>query len=473
MALLTASYGILVGPLLRAMFGGSGLAWPEALSGFLPRPPSVEQLRVVLPPLLVLCAVGKGVSSYLYSVSLAQFVQSSVRFWREGVHSRIMGNCPGRVSFEGASYTNHAILAEVSSIGDVLREGLLAGVRDVLQVFFLVGVCFVIDWGMAMVVFLVYPIAIVPIAIIGRRMKSTTSEEHEGKARLGALADDHLRRLMLYQMTHTVNHARLEYSRAGQQHETAVVEARRARALSSPVTETLGAVALALGILFTMHRLESSALAPEHVMSFIACLLLLYQPVKNLTRLHGVWLPGQVAHRRIEEFLALGQPLPCGGSNEPPHSIECIQVNGLSFGYENRHVLRDVTISLTPGRLYCVAGPNGSGKSTLLMILSGLMEGWAGTIDVNGQPLKGVNFEEWRRRIAWIGQDGHLASGTIRTNVLLGRSVNEESLVRAAAQSGLQALFSLGRLSWNTPIGDGGVGLSGGSVRKSPYVVHF
>ena len=95
----------------------------------------------------------------------------------------------------------------------------------------------------------------------------------------------------------------MKFEEANEARRVSELKAGRILALSSPLTEILGAVALAAGVFYTIHRVDTQELAPELVMSFIAAVLMLYQPIKNLSRVQGVIEPGRAAIRRLTEVL--------------------------------------------------------------------------------------------------------------------------------------------------------------------------
>ena len=151
------------------------------------------------------------------------------------------------------------------------------------------------------------------------------------------------------------------------------VRTERVKAVASPLMEVFGAAALAAGVFYTISRVNDESLAPELVMSFLAALLMLYQPVKQLARLQGVLEPARSAFERLQLFFSDVEQLPHGGDRIPPRSPELIECHSLCRSRGGRPVLDEVFASFKRGELTAICGPNGAGKTTLAWLISGLL----------------------------------------------------------------------------------------------------
>ncbi|MEE2757869.1 MAG: ABC transporter ATP-binding protein [Myxococcota bacterium] len=463
---MTASYGALAGPLLKALFGGTPLAWPAILLPYLPPPPSVETLRSAIPLTLILCAFCKGVAQNRYRVWQAILVAGVNSRLRTLLHQKTVRLSPAALSEYGTPDIISRATHDVEAVGRLVGQGTIAIVRDGLQIVFLCLVCLIIDWQMALIIFLVYPLAFWPIIKIGKRLRKAALSHHDKHSILMGVIDDHFRRSQIIQLAEDKHSISQSFEAANLKHRDAHVKESRVAAWSSPITEILGAVALAVGVVFTIHRVETSSVAPEHVMSFLAAVLLLYQPVKNLGRIQAILEPGRAALIRINAVLSDERCIPTGGHLRSPEDIQLIRCSRVSFSHGSKVVFQDLNCVFRRGDINFLVGPNGAGKSTLAWMVAGLLTTSDGEIWVDEHRLSDLNADQWRRGVGWVAQDTRISGGTIRHNLRFGHGpCDEKHLLSACQQAGLERMLAT-RSGLETDVGHEGQSLSGGERRR-------
>lgn len=467
LAAASAAYGALVGPLLRALFGGERLVWPAALAAHLPPPPDVETLRVALPVLLVAAAAVKGLAGWRHATSATLLGQAIVRDLRGRLHDRLLALPPDQVAALGAADLQSRITQDVRSVEAMAVEGLAARVRDGAQVVALLGLCVVIEWRMALLVLATYPIFLVPAARLGRALRRAAGRIHADRGRLAVVLDDQMRRLPLLQMSGERVGASQAFAEAADTLATAEVRATTLRALSSPLNEVVGALVLAATLVHAGQRIEAGTLAAEHVLSFFVAVLLLYQPVKGLVRSQALIEPGRAALARAQALLDLPAHIPSGPGRAPPTAPPTLRLRGISADRGGQPVLHAVDADLPGGRLTALVGPNGAGKTTLAWLLARLVEPTAGTVDVDGVPLPALDADAWRQRVGWVTQAPLLGRGTLRAHLgPAGAQLDAEALATLATRAGLDTVLARLPTGWDTELGDGGAGLSGGEQQR-------
>ncbi len=466
LGLLTAGYGALAGPLLKALFGGAPLVWPAVLAPYLPPAPDVETLRSVIPATLVACAVCKGLAQNRYRVWQAILVASVNSRLRTLLHQKAFRLSPAALFDYGTPDLISRATHDVDAVGRLIGEGTIAIARDVLQIVFLCLVCLIIDWQMALVVFLIYPLAFWPIIKVGRRLRQAALSNHDKHSALTGVIDDHFRRSQIIQLSMDQSSINRDFETVNLRRQQAHVKENRVAAWSSPITEILGAMALAIGVVYTIQRVEMNSVAPEHIMSFLAAILLLYQPVKNLGRLQSILEPGRAALMRINRVLLDGRCVPTGGLIEPPENVDLIRCQLLSFAHGQVVVFKGLNCEFKRGYINVLVGPNGAGKSTLAWMLARLLTPSNGAIWVDGIRLSEMNAEQWRSGIGWVTQDTFVSGGSVRENLLFGIGVcGDDQLRRVCRRSGLDGLLST-RDGLETDVGHEGTRLSGGERRR-------
>lgn len=468
LAVCTAAYGALAGPVLRALFGGEGLSWPGWAAGWLPAPPELEALRRWLPGVVVAVAVAKGVAFHRHAVGVARLGQGLAVELRGRLHGRVLRLPPDAVAGAlGAGELISRGTHDVEAVVALVADGAATVVRDGLQAVALLAVCVALDPALAAVAFVVYPLAFWPVARFARRLRRAAGDAHAERGALTVELADQLARLPLIQLSAAGGFAGRRFGAAARALEAAVVRSVRIKAFASPFTEVLGAAALAGTLVYAAWRVESGATAPELVIGFFAALMMLYQPIKGLVRAQEVIQPGRAALDRVAAVLDWPGSLPAGGGEAPPVGAPAVVFEEVRVERGGRAVLRGVDLVLRPGEVTAVVGPNGAGKTTLAWVVAGLLAPSAGRVRVDGVELGALDLEAWRRQVGWVTQGLDVGRGTLRENVLFGEPAGAEArLAAVAAQCGLDGLVARLPAGWATALGDGGAGLSGGERQR-------
>lgn len=469
LALTTAGYGLLVGPLLRALFGGEHLTWPGELADVLPPPPSVSTLRIWLPGLLVAVALVKGLATHRHAVVTARLGQRVIRQLRTRVFRHLLQLTPDAATALGAGDLLTRLLDDTEAVEAVAVESRIILLRDGTQVVALLAVCLAVEWRLALVVFGVYPLVFLPVARVTRRLRRAAGAAQQARSALAAEALDGLARLLPTQLTATEATAAARFEAAARALEDQRLRTVATRALSGPINEAVGALALAATLAVAVRQIAAGTLAAEHVLSFFVSVLLLYQPVKGLVRAVGLWAPGRAA---LDRLVALADapvlPATTAGRSSPT-SPPTITARQLTLDRGGRAVFARLDFSVPAGTMAAVVGPNGAGKSSLMLALAGLVPISSGQLLVDGVGVADLTPSVWRARVGWVTQAAAVGRASMRENVTLGREVATEAWTRATGLAGLEAVAARLPAGWETPLGDGGSGLSGGELRRLAF----
>jgi len=467
LALCTAAYGALAGPALRAVFGGDGLTWPVWLAPHLPPPPGIDALRDTLPYLIVSVAVLKGIAFHRHTVGLVSLAEGVNAAVRERIHGQLVAARSDEVYALGGGELISRFMDDVETVGRLAADGVCGAVRDGVQVVALLLLCLVLDWRLAVLSFLVYPIAFWPIARLGRRLRRASGDVLRERGALVNTLHDQLGRLPAIQLTAGEAHAGVRFGEAARLLSWTRVRAAGVRAFASPFTEVMGAVGLALMLVYTGTRIDDGSLAAEHALSFFAALLMMYQPAKGLARLQGVIEPGRAALSRLGDLQSILIPaVPVDGHRAPPAGLPHLHFDEVSVVRGGRSVLEAVSLEVAPGEWLAIQGPNGVGKSTLAWILGRLLAPTSGGVRVDGVALEEFAISGWRTAIGWVTQRPLLSRGSVLENVCGETVLTDPDLEALARQTGLLSVIDRLPNGWETPLGDDGAGLSLGEKQR-------
>lgn len=463
----TGAYAWLMGPALRFLLtgGAEGLGpvarvWPSLAS--LDR----DRALWVLPIAAVVIGAVKGVAylGQFYTVGL--FGQHVVVDLRRLVFRRLLGLSPRQLSGQLSGDLLGRFSADVAAVELAATYTLASYFRDTLQILILVAVAFSLTWKLTLVLLVAVPLAAWPAA---RLTRSLLARLREGQTALGALSGQvhegvgALRTLQAF----NAKPAELErFDRKAFELQRSLERAGWTRGATPGVMEVLAALSIAAVLSLSAGY---SLAQPEALISFVAAIVLAYQPAKDLGRLSGFGLQAAAALERLNAVLSTvpAVPEPDGAKTLPPLS-KGLRLDDVRFDWaDGRKALDGATLEVPAGQTVALVGPSGGGKSTLVGLLLGFVRPTTGTVTVDGTDLSELDIERWRRRLAWVPQRAHLFAATLAENIALGTPGLDRAAIEAAARSAyLGDVIDSLPLGLDTPLGERGVGLSSGERQR-------
>ena len=377
LALSGGAYGLLVGPLLRLAFGGEAPAWPPPLRPHLPPPPSADDVRAWLPWLIALTALCKGAAQLTQRVSLAALSAGFGRLVRARLAWALLSAPLDAREKVGEAHLHALLTGHVERLERWVEDGVAPLWRDGAQVLTLALTSYLVSGELGLLVLGLYPLLFAPVALVGARLRRAARAELSSAAALSRWALAHVRATSWLRV-----HGLRAEARAVERAQHALLwRAQRRlaalRGLAPSFTELGGALVIAGSMGFFLRGVEEGRWRAEELMSLFVCLVLMYQPLKGLTRAQSLWAGAWAAWEELAPWLARGEERAgerAGEKAAPPLASLPLAVELLSWRVERGGQLVALLPSaeLRAGRVTRVTGPNGAGKSSLLYQLTGL-----------------------------------------------------------------------------------------------------
>jgi subfamily B ATP-binding cassette protein MsbA len=314
-----------------------------------------------------------------------------------------------------------------------------------------------------------------------RRLKRIATRGQEQIGSLLSLLHEALQGVRIVQ---AFGMERYEEEKFGAEQRRYLVTMRRSffvRAIFTPTIELMAAVGIAATIVVAARAVEHGELRPERVISFLATIVLLYQPLKNLGGTGQGVMPGLAGARRLYEVLDLPEePVEHTSAVELPRLRSEVRFETVSFRYPARAgasdgpgvnsaplVLRDVDLTLRRGEVVALVGPSGSGKTSLLQLVPRFADPTSGRVLVDGRDVREARVESLRAQISLVAQETFLFNDTVRANIAYGRPdvplARIEEAARAARADGFIRALPRG---YDSLVGERGATLSGGQRQR-------
>jgi subfamily B ATP-binding cassette protein MsbA len=361
------------------------------------------------------------------------------------------------------------VVNDVSLIQSSVTQVVTGLVLDACKVVCLLAVLFGRDWKLALVGIVLLPAAVLPIARFGRRLRRLATGSQLIMGSLIAVLTETFQGVRAIQSNNMTGHEIARFTEECRRSIDNLMRAVTVRSLSSSVMEIVGGVCVAAVIWYGGRSVINGESTPGTFISFMTALLLLYEPLKRLTRLHNEAQQGLSAARRIFEILDLP---PAVANPEDPVPLESlkgeIEFRNVTFSYEpGRPALRGVSLKIARGAMTALVGPSGGGKTTLANLLPRFYDPDEGEVLIDGVPVSRMDLAFLRSQIALVSQETTLFNASARHNIAYGRMDAEDSEIRAAADAALATAF-IEELpgGFSGSVGEMGMKLSGGQRQR-------
>ncbi|MFZ5870765.1 MAG: ABC transporter ATP-binding protein [Actinomycetota bacterium] len=376
------------------------------------------------------------------------------------------------MAFHDRARTGDMVTRVTSDVGRLKEVAVTAALPLVANVATLVGmtvVVAVLDWQLALVMLVVFPVFLASGARLSRRINSVSQEQRRAEGALASLATETLSSMRVVQSYSLEPVMQQSFSASNTKTLKDGVKAKRLAAGLERKTDVLVGVATAAVLYVGATRVVAGALTPGELVVFLTYLKAAFKPMRDLAKYTGRIAAAAASGDRLVDVLeerptVTQSPYARAARRFRGHVAFC----GVWLEYEPGHpVLRGVDLQVMPGEKVAVVGPSGAGKSSIAMLLSRLRDPDAGAVRIDGHDLRDLTIESVRRQVAVVLQESLLFATTIRENIAYGRpGAKDADVVRAARLAGAHDFIRQLPQGYDTVVGERGATLSGGQRQR-------
>lgn len=451
-ALFNAVQAYMVKPLLDEIFFKKNAAWLTAL-----------------PLALLVVFFVKGVFYFFYSYLLEWVGQSVIKDLRNAIYGHLHDLSMNFFYKNSTGELVSRIMNDVAMLQGTVSHALIYILRDLFSVVGLLAVIFYMDWRLALVSLIFIPMAAVPIVVFGKKFRRISSRYQQGVGEASNFLNETIRGIRIVKAFCAEEQEKQRFAVKMQQLFDTLMSETRFRSLSHPLIEFLGGIGMALIIWFGGNEVLKGHSTPGTFMAFLTALVMLYEPIKGVSKLNSTIQSGMAGAARIFAMLDIEPDI-----KEPKQPIllppfrSTIEFRKVSFAYNlGEMVLHDLSLQIAQGEVIAVVGPSGGGKSSLASLLPRFHEVSSGAVLIDGYDIRDLSLHSLRSQIAIVTQQTILFNDSVRSNIAYGNpDCSEEDIRQAAA-----AAFALEFIEdfpdgFDTLIGEAGVRLSGGQQQR-------
>lgn len=461
--------------IILSMFASMGVAASDGVIAKLVEPfidrivieGNLELARIV-PFMAVGLAAFKGVSRYIQEYFIGTAGQLAIQDIRNDLFGHSLNLSMRYHNDTSSGSLMSKILNDVNLMQSVLSNIIVSLLRETLTMVGLAGVAFYTDWRLALMAFVVIPAAAIPASAIGRKIKKFSRHGQGAMGDLTSALEQGFTGIKVVKAFASEEREQKKFSDQNLSYYRYIRKTFKYGALSSPVMELLTSIGIATVLWYGLNRVMAGDMTQGQLFSVLAAILLMYTPLKRLTRVNNTIQQALGAADRVFELL--DQKIEIVDSEGAIDMGRCqghVRFDAVDFSYDDQPVLSDFSLDVSPGEVVALVGASGAGKTTVVGLLNRFYDPVSGAILIDGHDIRTVTSTSLHQNMAMVDQETFLFNGTVLENLKYGApEATLDDVIVAAEQAFADEFIRQLPHGYDTPIGDRGVRLSGGQRQR-------
>ena len=429
---------------------------------------SIDMLNLAVIAVPVIFAL-KGLGSYGRSYLLNYIGQNIIRVLRIELYDKL-------ITLSHDFYVKNSSAKMMSRVTNDLGAMQLALVKvppsilmDGLTFIFMIGTVFYLNWKFALVAFVGFPIAAIPLAMFSRKIRRASKEGQVQMAEIYSSLQQMLNGFSVIKAFDTEDHEHKRFKNDNDKFYHIAQRVIRVDARSSPIMEFMGAAAGAAILFLGGRDVINGVWTTGAFVTFLGAVFQMYQPIKNFANVNSQLQAALASSERVFEVLDQ-QPNIKDSQNAAvlkPFG-KSIEYKDVTFGYiPEKDILKNFNVTINYGETVAFVGHSGSGKTTIANLLLRFYDPKEGKILFDGQDIKDVTLKSLRTQVGIVTQDVMLFDDTVKYNISYGSfGASMEEIVKAAKNANAHDFISKLPNGYDTMVGERGMKLSGGEKQR-------
>ena len=421
-----------------------------------------------IPIAVVAIYMLKGLCTYVQTILMNFIGQRVVADIRNRLYQVIQTQSMSFFTKNQTGILMSRITNDVNSMQGAVSEAVTSLLKDSFTLICLMFVIFYRDWQLALVAMVIFPVTIYPIATFGRKIRKLATRTQVTMGSLTTLLQETISGARIVKAFGREDYESSRFSRENENLLKLTLKSVTISAVSSPFMEFLGGVGIAAIIFYGGYQVIQGVSTPGTFFSFLAALILLYEPIKRLTNVNNTIQQGIAGAQRVFSIIDAVPEI----RNKPeaiplPAISKAIDIRNVTFRYEDTPVLKQINLTVRAGEAVAFVGMSGGGKTTLVNLIPRFYDVSDGQILIDGRDIRDVTIESLRAQIGIVTQQTILFNDTVRNNIIYGDvEKTEADVIRAAKAANAHHFIMNLPEGYDTVIGEQGTKLSGGERQR-------
>ena len=444
-----------------------------------------QSLIFIIPLLIIVAFTIKGLALYFAKAIMIR-VAEEIKKTLQSQMAKSLINADTQIidqKHSGKFISN--LTYDVNQITNMLSTAILNLFKDSLTLFGLLFVMFYQNWKLSLIAIIMIPIAGMASKTLGKRVGKVVTEAQEKSGFLNTHLIELFKNHKLIKIFQREDYESKRTDGHLDQLKEKNIKINTVFVRLSPIMETLTGIMIAILIFYSGKLALNNEIEIGNFFSFLAAMMLAYQPVRALSNLNMILKQGLSAANRILPIIDnQNNIVDQEGSQDINITNSEIKFNNINFKYnaDEKNILTNVNLNITGGKMTSLVGHSGAGKSTILNLIPRFYDVQSGDIMIDDQSIYKVKIKSLRDQISLVSQDTTLFDDTIKNNIRYAKdNVSDEEIVTAAKFSYAHEFIDKLPNKYETIIGENGIRLSGGEkqrlsiaramIKKSPIIL--
>ena len=429
-----------------------------------------QSLIIIIPVLIIIAFSTKGISLYVAKATMISVGEEIKKKLQVDMVKTLIKNDTQIIDKKHSGKFISNLTYDVDHITNLLSHAILTLFKDTLTLIGLLTVMFLQNWKLSLISIIMLPLASIASKVLGKRVRKVTTEAQEKSGHLTTYLVELFKNHKLIKIFQKEN---FENNRADQYLTQLKDKNKKIQTIFvrlSPVMETFTGFMIAILIFYSGKLMISGEVEINNFFSFLAAMMLAYQPVRALSTLTMILNQGLSAASRILPIIDQKNDIKDSPTSKKLKINEAeIEFKNLNFSYivEEKKVLNLVNLKCAGGKMTSLVGHSGSGKSTILNLIPRIYDAQEGDIIVDNQSIYNCTINSLRNEISMVSQETTLFDDTIKNNIKYAKEdASDNEILEVAKLSYCNEFIENLPNKFDTLIGENGVRLSGGQKQR-------
>ncbi|AVK82028.1 ABC transporter ATP-binding protein [Campylobacter fetus] len=440
-----------------------------------------ESLLYLLPYAIIAIYFLKSLGTYLQAYFTAYIGQDMVKRFRQKLLDNLLIL---DMSFFNKFRTGELIsrnTSDIERIRSIVSSMIPELIRELITIIGLLGVVIYQSPTLAVFALVIFPIAIYPLSRLAKKMKKISRKSQEKTSDISSVLSEIFSNIEIVKANNAENKELKRFDEHNEKFFRLNLKSVKINELVSPMMETLGSIGVAVVIIIGGKQVIDGTITVGSFFSFLTALFMLYTPIKRISSLYNKMQDAVAASERTFELLDKSANI-IGGNLEFPKTVNSITLQDIHFSYDDKKVLKGISLKANKGQMIAIVGGSGGGKTSLINLLMRFYDANSGSILINENDICEFSLKSLRQNIGLVTQRVYIFNDSVAANVAYSGEIDEKKVVCALKMANAYNFVDKLDNGIYTILDEFGANLSGGqrqriaiarALYKNPQILIF